>query len=86
MIKEIKGLKHLSYEERLRELGLPREGRLRGDFVNLYKCRQGECKEDEVRLFPVVPSDRIRGNGHKLKLLPEHQETFSFSFLFLCNS
>jgi len=25
------------------------------------------CKEDEARLFPVVPRDRIRGNGHKLK-------------------
>ncbi|KAK4806210.1 hypothetical protein QYF61_001133, partial [Mycteria americana] len=48
--KMIKGLEHLSYEERLRELGLfsLEKTWLRGD-------RQ------------VVPSDRTRGNGRKLK-------------------
>ena len=67
--KVMKGLEHLSYEERLRESwgcsAWRRESS--GRIFNVHKDLKGGCKEDGAKLFSVVPSHRVRGNGHTLK-------------------
>ena len=57
----IRGLEHLSSEERLRELGLFNlERRRRGDLTVAFQYLKGAYKQEGERLFMRVDSDRTR--------------------------
>ncbi|KAK4819567.1 hypothetical protein QYF61_007078 [Mycteria americana] len=65
----IRGLEHLSYEERLKELELfsLENRRLQGHLVVAFRYIKGAYKKGAERLFTKTCSDRTRGNGFKLK-------------------
>jgi len=65
----IRGLEHLSYGKRLRELGLFNLEKRRpwGDLRAAFQYPKGAYKKAGERLFTRACSDRTRGNGFKLK-------------------
>ena len=65
----IRGLKHLSCEDRLKELGLfsLERRRLREHLIVAFQYLKGTCKKDGDRLFSRACCNRTRGNGFTLK-------------------
>lgn len=68
-MKMLIGLKHLSYEERLKELGLfnLEKGRLQEDLTEAYQYLRWVYKQKEDWLFQSSDSNKTRGNGFKYK-------------------
>ena len=68
-IEMIRRLEQLSYQERLRELGLfslEKRKALGRDLIVSFQCLKGEHKQEGERLCMRVDSDRTRGSGFKL--------------------
>jgi len=67
--KMIRGLEHLSYKDRLRELGLfiLEKRRLRGDLTVVFQYLKGAYRKDGENLFSKACCDRTRNNGFKLR-------------------
>ena len=67
--KMIRGMEHLSYEDRLRELDLFRleKRRLREDLIAAFQYLKGAFKEEEDKLYTQSDSDRTVGIGFILK-------------------
>lgn len=60
-----RGLKYLSCEGKLKELGLFSLEKRRFRAISSTRYLKGKCKEHRAKLFSVLPSDRKRGNRHK---------------------
>ncbi|GAB0190184.1 hypothetical protein GRJ2_001483700 [Grus japonensis] len=69
LLEMLRGLEHLSYEDRLRELGSfsLEKRRLQGDLIVAFQNLTWAYRKDGEGLFIRECSDRTRGNGFKLK-------------------
>ena len=66
----IRGLEHLTYEDRLRELGFfsLEKRRLQGDLIAAFQDLKRVYRKDGEGLFIRAGSDRMRGNSFKLEV------------------
>ena len=65
----VKGQEAVSYEERLRELGMFNltKRRLRGAMIAMFKYLKGCHFEEGTGLFSTAPDTRTRSSGFKLQ-------------------
>ena len=65
----LRGLQHLPYKDRLRELGLLslEKRRLRGELIAAFQDLKGASKQEWSQLFERGDKSRTRGSGLKLK-------------------
>uniref|UniRef100_A0A8C3I187 Reverse transcriptase domain-containing protein n=1 Tax=Chrysemys picta bellii TaxID=8478 RepID=A0A8C3I187_CHRPI len=65
----IKGLENMTYQRRLKELGLfsLEKRRLRGDMIAVFRYLKGCHKEEGENLFILASKNRTRSNGLKLQ-------------------
>ena len=73
----IPDLRHLPYEERLRELRLPSllYGRRRGDMILMYNVMHGKIGLDREDFFARPPTARTRGHPLKVAKLQSTSRT-----------
>ena len=79
--KMIESTRYLTYEERLKKLGLPtlRERRERGDMIMMFRCVKGFERIDKVD-FVTRDEGRTRGHEFKLKKVVCKSNVRKFSF------
>jgi len=68
-LKMIRGMEHLSCEERLRESGLfsLEKRRLQGDLIAAFQYLKEAYRKDGDNIFSKAFCDRTRTNGFKLR-------------------
>ena len=69
-MKMFRGMEHLPYEERLRELGVfsLEKRRLWGDLTVAFQYLKGAYEKDGDKLLRRACRDRTRGDGFKLPI------------------
>eukprot|EP00061_Rhincodon_typus_P011509 g36570.t1 len=67
--QDVACMEDISYEERLKKLGLfsMERQRLRGDLTDIYKIMRGMDRVDSQKVFPRVEESVTR--GHRFKIL-----------------